>query len=330
MYHSRFKGQHFEAGHKYGSKMKKYGISLDLDRKLDEARREYGLETIYIYQDYYPEIIEEIKGFAHGLGEDFMDVFAFLSSMYVYSYENHCSILALVNEEEIILGRNSDFDPSIEKLSDSCYYNLTSAYSFIGNTTAMIEMEDGVNEHGLACGMTFVYPTVRDYGFNAGFIVRYILEKCRSVDEGIDFIKRIPIASSQNIILLDKTGEMAVVESNPRKVIVTRNSKGESGLYRSNHFIEEDMREFVYEGLDEIYSHSRYDTLNRQDYSDYKLENVFELLSGKRGFLCQFDRSKGIDTIWSAVYDLKAKSIYRAEGNPSRKKFILDERMKFL
>ena len=46
---------------------------------------------------------------------------------------------------------------------------------------------------------------------------------------------------------------------------------------------------------------------------------VFEILSGKYGFMCQYDRKKGADTVWSVVYDLKNKKIYRVEGNPSRK-----------
>lgn len=53
-------------------------------------------------------------------------------------------------------------------------------------------------------------------------------------------------------------------------------------------------------------------------------------MSGKHGFMCQYDRKKGADTVWSVVYDLKNKKIYRVEGNPSRKKYKEDKRFKFL
>ena len=36
-------------------------------------------------------------------------------------------------------------------------------------------MEDGVNEYGLATGLTFVYPKIRKAGLNAGMLVRYFL-----------------------------------------------------------------------------------------------------------------------------------------------------------
>ena len=54
-----------------------------------------------------------------------------------------------------------------------------------------------------------------------------------------------------------------------------------------------------------------------------------ELLSGKHGFLCQYDRNTGKDTVWSVVYDLKRRRIYRSEGNPGRCRYREDERFQF-
>ncbi len=55
-----------------------------------------------------------------------------------------------------------------------------------------------------------------------------------------------------------------------------------------------------------------------------------ELLAGKFGFLCQYDRSKGMDTVWSSIYCLSSPGeIYRCEGNPSRQSFERDCRLKF-
>lgn len=46
--------------------------------------------------------------------------------------------------------------------------------------------------------------------------------------------------------------------------------------------------------------------------------------------MCQYDRNLGVDTVWSVIYDVKNKRIFRVEGNPSRKKFVEDSRMKFI
>ena len=54
-----------------------------------------------------------------------------------------------------------------------------------------------------------------------------------------------------------------------------------------------------------------------------------KLLSGDYGFLCQYDRSTGKDTVWSVIYDMKRHKIYRSEGNPRRHKFKEDIRFQF-
>ena len=44
-------------------------------------------------------------------------------------------------------------------------------------------MEDGINEYGLAVGLTSVAPTKIKPGINAGMLLRLFLEKCKSVTE---------------------------------------------------------------------------------------------------------------------------------------------------
>ena len=45
--------------------------------------------------------------------------------------------------------------------------------------------------------------------------------------------------------------------------------------------------------------------------------------------MCQYDRKADADTVWSVIYDIKNNTINRAEGNPRRKKFKVDIRLKF-
>ena len=52
-------------------------------------------------------------------------------------------------------------------------------------------------------------------------------------------------------------------------------------------------------------------------------------MSGKYGFMCQYDRKKDADTVWSVIYDIKNNEIYRVEGKPGRKIFKMDTRFRF-
>lgn len=41
--------------------------------------------------------------------------------------------------------------------------------------------------------------------------------------------------------------------------------------------------------------------------------------------MCQYDEPD-FETVWSSIFDLKKLMIYRAEGDPRKKKFIVDSR----
>ena len=331
MYHSRFKGSHYEAGFKYGNILSKNNINPLSKIKISKERKDFSAKCLPIYKEFFPEIIEEIKGIADGLScnnikINYKDIADFLFTIYAFTFENKCSSFAFKTDDNIILAKNSDFIKSIKKYCDSVYYKLNDSYSFIANTTAFIEMEDGINENGLACALTFVYPVKINYGFNAGMLVRYILEKCNDVNEALSFLEEVPISSSQNIIIADRNYNIALVECNCDKKHIIKNDY----VFTSNHFVSECMRVYQTALEDDVHSHERYNTLENA-FKNYKYNLDFskELLSGKYGFMCQYDKKDDIDTIWSSIYSIRDKKIYRAEGNPSRNSFKEDKRLNF-
>ncbi len=332
MYHSRWKDSHYEAGLHYGNILYKKGINPMNNIAINDERKEFALKCLPIYEKFYPEIVEEIRGMADGLQIDYMDIASFLFTMYCFVFHNKCSCLAFSYKGKTVFARNSDFIVSIEKLCDSAYYRLKGAYSFIGNTTAWTEMEDGINEYGLAVGLTFIYPIEIKPGFNAGMLVRYILEKCKTTEEAIRVLKKLPIASPQTITLADKAGNIVVVECNCHRVVVLAPKQGKNYVFTTNHFVSEEMGKYQVEGVDDAHSHERYETLVKAfaNNKDYSLDFARNLLSGQMGFMCQYDRKKGLDTVWSSIYDLTEGTVLRVEGNPSRKAFKQDNRLKFI
>lgn len=234
------------------------------------------------------------------------------------------------NEQELLFGRNSDFLTEIEKLYSNCIYQFDNdSYAFSGNTTACVEMEDGINEHALAIGLTSVYPTVKQPGLNAGMLLRLFLEKCKTVDEVIELIKILPIASSQTFTLVDAKGMIAVIECNGETIEIITDS---GYVCATNLFHTKKMKKYNNLIIDSWNAELRYLTMTKVLSNEQikTFDDAVDLLSGKYGFICQYDRSTGKDTVWSVVYDLKDRKIYRVEGNPSRKKFIEDKRFKLI
>jgi predicted choloylglycine hydrolase len=332
MYHGRFKGTHHEAGFKWGEKLLKHGIKLDFcpTFELSEEKYAFAGKCLAEYKKYFPEILEEIRGIAEGNKVPVETLQAILFCMYCFEFDNRCTCFALSTDEEIIFARNSDFLVSLEKLYMNCIYNLTESSSFNANTTAYVEMEDGINEHGLAVGLTFVYPKLRNPGLNAGMLVRYILEKCKTTKDAINKLHLLPIASAQTITLADKNGEIAVVECNPENVVVVRPEQGQQFVATANNFNSDKMQKYRNPKIDDWRSDERYQNAYRALETSNELYSVSfaqSILAGKYGFMCQYDRKKNADTVWSVVYDLKRKQIWRVEGNPSRKKYKEDKRM---
>ena len=82
---------------------------------------------------------------------------------------------------------------------------------------------DGMNSAGLVASMTFGGSPSHGEGFAIILMLRYVLETCSSVKEAVAALIRIPIAQSQNVTLIDCSGEHASLFLGPdRAPRVTR------------------------------------------------------------------------------------------------------------
>lgn len=333
MYHIRLKGKHYDIGFKWGSTLLKNGIQLleIVPFEISSERIHYAEACLPFFEEFFPDILKEIQGIAEGQKCDVKRLQAVLFSMYcIMPKEVHCSCFAIRNEKGVWLGRNSDFLVEIEKYTLNCLYDFNhDSYAFSGNTTAFVEMEDGINEKGLAVGLTSIYPHRIQPGLNAGMVLRYLLEKCASVQEVIQKIKTLPLGCSMTFCVADKSGSLALIEANCEKVEIQSSSNGKSDYVLSvNRFHLPTMYPYRME-CDDWYAERRYQTMDhalRNELETFDLTSVEQLLSGKKGFLCQYDRETGKDTVWSCIYDLSNLEIYRTEGNPKNKKFKNDKR----
>lgn len=195
MYHGRFTGTHYEAGYKWGCLLLKNGKKLDHcpTFALTEDKYAFAKECEAEYRKYFPEVLEEIQGIADGNEVLIETLHTLLFCMYCFEPDHKCTCFAFSTENDIIFARNSDFLVSLEKLYMNCVYHLDGGYSFNGNTTAFVQMEDGVNQCGMAVGLTFVYPHIRKPGFNAGMLLRYLLENAEQLPKPLRHYRSCPL-----------------------------------------------------------------------------------------------------------------------------------------
>lgn len=330
MYKPRFKGTHYDMGFGYGSMLKKMGVDLSPLLKFDEKRMDLGYESLKICEKIYPEIKDEIQGMADGIELDFLSFGTFLITAGAFSFEVGCSTFCYKEDNSVYFMRNHDMFVQLKKTTESAVYRPDNGYYFLGQGDSLIGKEDGINEHGLAVGMTFVAPKTIQPGLNFLMIVRMVLEKCKNVQEAIALLHRIPTLTSQCIVIADPTGGMAVVEMCPEKIMVRRPVQGQNFMVATNHFNEQSMI-----GYDNKPEENWYRTLERYETVERSLSEAeqfdrhlgLDIASGKKGFLCQYDNKLSFDTLWSVCYELENREIYRAEGNPRRAAFKKDTRL---
>ena len=68
MYHSHFRGTHYEIGFRWGSLLLRHkNIILNhIPFQITQERIDFALSCIPIYKKYFPEILDEIQGIADG------------------------------------------------------------------------------------------------------------------------------------------------------------------------------------------------------------------------------------------------------------------------
>lgn len=333
MYHPRLQGSHYEMGNHYGNLLYKNGVRFDGLLALDENQLLSGLESEAICTSVYPEITEEIRGMADGLRISYNTFAAFLLQLGSFGEAYGCTCFCFQAGEDIIFARNHDMFTQFKSTTESCLYRPASGYTFVGQGDALIGKEDGLNEHGLAVGMTFVASGKTQPGLNFLMVVRYLLEKARNVQEGIHLLQELPLSTAQNIILADRSGAMAVVECCAQGIVVRKPEPGQPFIVATNQFIDSRMT-----ALDERPEPDWYATQTRYHTVQHALAELLtqaqdplqfaqDILSGRCGFVCQYNKALQFDTLWSLVVQPNDLTILRAEGNPKKAKFHEDTRL---
>lgn len=341
MYHLRLKGDHYQMGVKRGKIFQRSNIIFPLH--LDEFQLEYGKKSEQLLRVFFPEVCEEIRGVSDTIGVDYTTFASWLLCMgcCMYNLEDNipieirgCTAFAYSKDGNLIYGRNNDLPPYLKKGSKSEIYSPSNGNRFNITTSSFINGEEGMNEHGLAVAMTFVMTCLDKIqaGFNSCFIVRYLLEKASCTQNALSLLMELPTASNCNILLADKSGEMIVVECTPfTKRIRQAESLGNGKIVCTvNSFTSDEMKMHDAANGNDYHSDERYRTV-LENFSSCMKGNLIEaterLLKGNYGFMCQYDDEPDFETVWSSVFDLKNLMIYRAEGDPRKKKYAADSRL---
>jgi predicted choloylglycine hydrolase len=330
VYHPVVKGDYYEMGHGYGAVLHKHGfkIPVQTDEKL-----EFGRKSENEVKRVFPDILEEIKGFADACHGSYEQASAFMFGIGAFKPVPECSVFALSNASDVVFGRNYDFFYSFKKYSESYLTCPTEDYWSLGHSDVFIGREDGINEKGLAVAMTGVEGNVIKPGISFCLALRCVLDKCSTTDEAEKLLMAAHGSGACNYLLADKNAKLAVVETSPDKNRVRQPEEDSNFIVCTNHFVHPEMQDM--ENQQERQK-SNWDTLPRyasicaaiKEKNDrINISDAQRILANHTGYVCSHQQKIGLGTIWSIVATLNEPQILRAEGHPCSAKFKPDLRL---
>lgn len=327
LYHRRLSGKYYDMGLEYGRTLRRVGYKPP---KLTDERVQFARECEEEVKQVFPEILEEIQGFADGCGVPYEDLCPFIVSVGIkQSAGCSCFASVLTTSSRPIMGRNYDWYYEIQKYTESYLTMPEGAYWSLGNSDIFVGREDGLNECGLAVAMALVPPKEFKPGINFALVVRAILDKCANVSEAVNFLQNVSYVRSDNYLLVDKEGDMAVVEASPRKIRVRRPEEG--AIVATNHFVHYEMKEEEDVNNRPPTSLQRYQRIKSllkeaKGKLDFNLARC--ILSDHEGLVCSHRDEIKLGTIWSFICSPTENTVLMATGHPCKKRYKEDERLK--
>lgn len=310
----RCEGSHYEIGFQRALALKRKQLFVPerYESYLHAKRFAYAEACERIYAQYDLELLKEMHGFCDALHYSYERLCAFLFGMYAMNADVFCSCVALCDEKETMLGRNSDFLKTIAPFA--IHEQINGLYH--GNTTAFIELEDGMNVHGLAIGLTYVRSKRITVGYNGGLMVRHLLAHCENVNDAIAECRRLPVGSSFTLTMADRLGDIALLECCCDHMAIERST---SYVYALNRFHHQEMEPYQSEECpDDLHSSERLATMRYalSAHATHDQSFLRRLLKGSYGFLCQYPSACPADTLWSVIYSCHRGLTHLCIGNP--------------
>lgn len=300
-YTMELSGSSYDIGYSLGSMVREDAQLRALHTagfdKFDENEAKKASE---MFARWCPGLNDELQGFADALEARPAQI-VFYAMTYL---RPRCSQIALTPGitqcGNPLLARSYEFSHEAEDFT-LVRTSVNGKYTHLGTSVLFFGRDDGFNECGLAvtmssCGFPVgAMPYMRSpklVGLQFWAVIRALLENCKDVAEALDFMKDMPIAYNMNLMLVDKGGHAALVETLDGRIGVKRidQSSDDKFLVATNHPVIPEL--VPYEPQAMRNSLQRYEFIRQslEGKGSITSENLKELLLGPypKGLCCHY------------------------------------------
>ncbi len=242
------KGTHYEVGHQLGELLGRKRMVLN---KRTVFTEEEFAAAMTLYDAYCPGLCEEMRGYADAVG---VKVERLLYAFMTY-LRPRCSQIALLPpltvNGHVILARSYEFAPRMED-RHVFQTEVEGKHAHIGGSVVEFGRSEGMNECGLGVSMSscgFPVSNLKKMrapaipGLQFWAVVRAILENCKDVEAAVEYAKNVPIAYNINLLLADKGGHAALIETLDGRFAMRRigADSEKKYLHSTNHALIEEL-----------------------------------------------------------------------------------------
>lgn len=234
--------------------------------------RQKVAEAVQMFDRWCPGLAEELNGFAQVLGASPEQIFFYGMTYLVPRCSQIALLPSLTKDAKPLLARNYEF---CHKEEDFCLVktSVQGKYTHLGTSVLQFGREEGLNEHGLAVtmsscgfpvgGLPFMRPP-KLKGLQFWAVIRALLENCKDTHEALVYLKDMPIAYNLNMILLDKAGNAALVETLDGKSAVKQigPDSTQQMIHATNHAVLPGLKEIEPQAMP--HSVLRYDWIKQR------------------------------------------------------------------
>jgi len=335
--HVILEGDSYEVGHQLGEILKKHNpetVKWFISAKVEPEKLGFwDFEDLQaFYEEHCPGINDEIQGLADSFGVKLCELQAYNLPVPRQSNCSHFAVLSSVtSDRHVYVGRSYEYNQHMNDFR-LCTARIKGKAKHIGFMENLVGWDDGMNEHGLCVtfsgGGTFKKEPTKT-GFPFFFVVRALLDNCKTVAEALKHMEKMPVYGFWNFLLTDKGNNAALAQyfDGGYNIKQINEDSSEQFLFCTNHYVLPDMVKYQKYAGDWILRNSkkRYELIgNVLSHAAPKIgkENIRDLLSEELySGVCGHYYTDYFGTLFSVIYDLTDLKAEVCFGAPTHNKW---------
>lgn len=264
----------------------------DWGRRVDKAKA-----FLEITQHYFPEYINELKGYAKGADAD-------LNELWALSMEDDIDVdkcTTIVTNRGLLLAHNEDWDVEAQNaisILEKTIGNLTIFELYYHNTLGGSSIS--INSYGYCQGINSLMHAGSQIGIPRNVIARFMSET-NNPERDFTRLKDLPRQLGYSHVLVNSKGEIWNIETTVKEAVLV---KPTLPFVHTNHFLT-DLK--CFDTDDGIGTHERYKIARAKIKAEMSKDKLEEIMSDtSRGKKISIFNEK---TIGRMIVDLKERIV---------------------